>query len=110
MAVHRILVAGSLCLVPRNERLRTVSGWEQSSTKRDCPCAVGVPDITIGNQDGMHVFYLIRVLLQIIHIVCNHECNLKCQSIIKGSYIKTCGLLQFLDSVNESVSVYEKLS
>ena len=56
MAVHRILVAGSIRLVPRNGSPRTVSGWEQSSTKEDFPCAVGVPDVSIGNQDGMHVF------------------------------------------------------
>ncbi len=29
--------------VLRNGYLRTVSGWEHSSTKRNCPCAVRVP-------------------------------------------------------------------
>ena len=43
-------------------------------------------------------------------IFLNHESNFEDDSMVKFSQVKTCQLLDFFESVHESISVYEKLS
>ena len=46
----------------------------------------------------------------IFHVTYYHECDLECNGIFKNAEIKTCTLLEFIEAVDQSVSVDVKLS
>jgi hypothetical protein len=57
-------------------------------------------------------YYNISVFqcFHIFHITYYHECNLECNGIFKNTEIKTCTLLEFIEAIDQSVSMDVKLS
>lgn len=41
----------------------------------------------------------------IFHVTYYHECNLECNGIFKNAEIKTCTLLEFIEAIDQSVSM-----
>ena len=53
---------------------------------------------------------LIFLVIQIFHVINDHQCDLEGQCIIKAAQVQSGALLDLLNTIHQCIAVYEQLS